>query len=84
MDLVEDPLRPRATASRPFDAEGLATRRRALVVDGVLQRVEGQVALSVICFYTDALPAVLDARDSELVRNIFAGLPVWYVMVLLD
>ena len=37
MDLVEDPLRPRYPASRPFDAEGLATRRRLIVADGVLQ-----------------------------------------------
>jgi PmbA protein len=36
LDLVEDPHRPRVAASRPFDAEGLATRRRALVEDGVL------------------------------------------------
>lgn len=37
MDLIEDPLRPRYTSSRPFDAEGLPTRRRAIVTDGVLQ-----------------------------------------------
>ena len=36
IDLIEDPRRPRAPASRPFDAEGLATRRRAIVKDGVL------------------------------------------------
>jgi PmbA protein len=36
MDLREDPLRPRATASRPFDAEGLPTRARMIVEDGVL------------------------------------------------
>ena len=36
MDLVEDPLRPRISGSRPFDAEGLPARRRALVEDGVL------------------------------------------------
>lgn len=37
IDLIEDPLRPRISASRPFDGEGLATARRALVADGVLQ-----------------------------------------------
>ncbi|NGM44233.1 TldD/PmbA family protein [Rhodobacter sp. SGA-6-6] len=37
MSLVEDPHRPRIGASRPFDAEGLATAPRALVQDGVLQ-----------------------------------------------
>lgn len=37
MDLIEDPHRPRHSGSRPFDAEGLATRRRAVVKDGILQ-----------------------------------------------
>ena len=36
ISLVEDPLRPRVGRSRPFDAEGLAARRRAIVEDGVL------------------------------------------------
>ncbi|WGW04044.1 TldD/PmbA family protein [Tropicibacter oceani] len=36
LSLIEDPFRPRATASRPFDAEGLPTRRRAVVDKGVL------------------------------------------------
>ncbi|MDX1781318.1 MAG: TldD/PmbA family protein [Thalassovita sp.] len=36
IDLIEDPLRPRATGSRPFDAEGLPTRRRDIVSDGML------------------------------------------------
>lgn len=37
IDLIEDPHRPRTAGSRPFDGEGLPTRRRALVQDGVLQ-----------------------------------------------
>jgi PmbA protein len=37
LSLVEDPLRPRIGSSRPFDAEGLPTARRALVAGGVLQ-----------------------------------------------
>jgi PmbA protein len=37
IDLVEDPARPRVSGSRPFDAEGLPARRRALVEDGVLR-----------------------------------------------
>ncbi|WP_425039876.1 TldD/PmbA family protein [Primorskyibacter sp. S187A] len=37
LDLIEDPHRPRVTGSRPFDAEGLPTQRRALVENGVLQ-----------------------------------------------
>ena len=36
IDLIEDPLRRRGPASRPFDAEGLPTRRRAIVSDGIL------------------------------------------------
>lgn len=36
LSLIEDPLRPRATASRPFDAEGLPTQRRAIVENGIL------------------------------------------------
>lgn len=36
MTLVEDPLRPRVSSSRPFDAEGLATRAREIVSNGVL------------------------------------------------
>lgn len=34
--IVDDPLRPRGPRSRPFDEEGVATRRLALVEDGVL------------------------------------------------
>ncbi|SNT74965.1 TldD/PmbA family protein [Paracoccus seriniphilus] len=37
MDLREDPLRARFPSSRPFDAEGLATRARHIVADGLLQ-----------------------------------------------
>lgn len=37
LSVIEDPHRPRASASRLFDAEGLATREQALVQDGVLQ-----------------------------------------------
>lgn len=34
--LIEDPHRARIGSSRPFDGEGLATRRREIVADGVL------------------------------------------------
>ncbi len=37
ISLLENPHRPRIGASRPFDAEGLATVPRALVQDGVLK-----------------------------------------------
>lgn len=36
ISLVEDPHRARIGSSRPFDGEGLPTRRREIVADGVL------------------------------------------------
>jgi PmbA protein len=36
LSVIEDPLRPRIAGSRPFDAEGLPTRARAIVEKGVL------------------------------------------------
>lgn len=36
LSLIEDPHRPRIGGSRPFDAEGLPTRRRAVIENGVL------------------------------------------------
>ncbi|MCL7466463.1 TldD/PmbA family protein [Phaeovulum sp. NW3] len=36
LSLIEEPYRPRISGSRPFDAEGLPTRRRAIVENGVL------------------------------------------------
>jgi PmbA protein len=36
LSLTEDPHRPRTSGSRPFDAEGLPTARRAIVDDGIL------------------------------------------------
>ncbi|MCX7558027.1 TldD/PmbA family protein [Sulfitobacter sp. F26204] len=37
LSLIEDPHRPRTSGSRPFDAEGLPTRKRMIVENGVLQ-----------------------------------------------
>jgi PmbA protein len=36
VSVIDDPLRRRGLRSQPFDAEGVATARRALVEDGVL------------------------------------------------
>lgn len=36
LSLIEDPLRPRVAGSRPFDAEGLPTCKRAIVENGIL------------------------------------------------
>jgi PmbA protein len=37
INIIDDPLRPRGLRSRPFDAEGIAGRKRHLVEDGVLK-----------------------------------------------
>lgn len=37
IDLIAEPHRPRAAATRPFDGEGLPTATRHIVTDGVLQ-----------------------------------------------
>lgn len=36
LSVIEDPFRPRIAGSRPFDAEGLPTARRAIVENGTL------------------------------------------------
>lgn len=36
LSLIEDPHRPRAGASRPFDAEGLPTAKRSVIQNGTL------------------------------------------------
>ncbi|MGR3761452.1 TldD/PmbA family protein [Roseobacteraceae bacterium NS-SX3] len=36
LSVIEDPHRPRISGSRPFDGEGLPTRRRAIIDEGVL------------------------------------------------
>ncbi len=37
LNVIDDPHRPRGLRSKPFDAEGLANRRRAVVENGVLK-----------------------------------------------
>jgi Ca-activated chloride channel family protein len=54
--------------------------RASEVVDGILRRLDGDMLFSVIGFYTESIPIILDARDAELVRNVFDGLPLWYAM----
>jgi PmbA protein len=36
ISIIDDPLRPRGMASRPFDGEGLASNKRVLIADGAL------------------------------------------------
>ncbi len=62
--------------------DGALTRHARMreVVEGILQRVSGNLRFGVIGFYTDSLPVVMEARDPELVRNVFNGLPLTYAM----
>ena len=69
--------------SGPDGKQTRQTRMRE-VVEAILQRVSGNLRYGVIGFYTDALPVVMEARDPELVRNVFNGLPVTYAMPLGD
>lgn len=64
--------------------EGKQTRQARMkdVVDGILQRVSGNLRFGVIGFYTESMPVVMEARDPELVRNVFNGLPLSYAMPL--
>jgi Ca-activated chloride channel family protein len=63
-------------------AKGDLTRsqRAYEVVDAILRRLDGDVVYTVLVFYTDVYPVVVDAKDAELVRNVFNGLPIWFVM----
>jgi Ca-activated chloride channel family protein len=62
--------------------DGTMTRHARMreIVEGILQRISGNLRFGVIGFYTDALPVVMEARDPELVRNVFDGLPLTYAM----
>ena len=62
--------------------DGTLTRHARMreVVEGILQRVSGNLRFGVIGFYSDSLPVVMEARDPELVRNVFNGLPLTYAM----
>lgn len=64
--------------------DGKQTRQARMreVVGAILQRVSGNLRFGVIGFYTDSLPVVMEARDPELVRNVFNGLPLSYAMPL--
>ena len=62
--------------------EGKQTRQERMreEVETVLMRVGGDLRYGVIGFYTEAHSVVMDAHDPELVRNVFNGLPLQYVM----
>lgn len=62
--------------------DGKQTRQARMreVVEGILQRVSGNLRFGVIGFWTESVPVVMEARDPELVRNVFNGLPLTYAM----
>jgi len=62
--------------------DGTLTRHARMkeVVDAILSRISGNLRYGVIGFYTESLPVVMEARDPELVRNVFNGLPITYAM----
>ncbi len=62
------------------DGKQKRQERMREVVEGILQRVSGNLRFGVIGFYTDSVPVVMEARDPELVRNVFNGLPLTYAM----
>jgi len=62
------------------DGDLTRAERSHEIVDTILKRLDRDLIYSVIGFYTEAMPVVVDAEDAELVRNVFDGLPVWYVM----
>ena len=64
--------------------DGKQTRHARMreVAEGILQRVSGNLRFGVIGFYTESVPVVMEARDPELVRNVFNGLPLTYAMPL--
>jgi Ca-activated chloride channel family protein len=74
-------LSPSMTLRDAGPKGGLTRAERSYqVVDAILERLDRDVVYSVIGFYTDAMPVVVDALDPELVRNVFDGLPAWYAM----
>ena len=89
VQISEDPLRPRGQASAPFDNEGVATRQRKLISDGVLQGylLDSYAARKLGLRSTGNAGGVRNARiaDSgqsfdELVREMGQGLVVTELM----
>ena len=62
--------------------DGTQTRHARMreVTEAILQRVSGNLRFGVVGFWTDSVPVVMEARDPELVRNVFNGLPLTYAM----
>ena len=89
VQISEDPLRPRGQASAPFDNEGVETRERDLVSDGILQGylLDSYAARKLGLRSTGNAGGVRNARiaDSgqsfeELLREMGQGLVVTELM----
>ncbi len=55
------------------------TKRGAAILESLFDRVPiRQYKLSVVAFYNDAIPVVVDTRDLEVVKNCLNDLPMHY------
>jgi Ca-activated chloride channel homolog len=63
----------------PKHAQGRRARA-AEVVAAILDRVGGDVSFSVIAFYANALPVVMQVRDRAVVRNALDDMPLAYAL----
>ena len=89
LDIDEDPHLPAAPGSAPFDAEGVATRRRALVESGVLKgyvlstysaRKLGMISTGNAGGIHNLMVAAGERGFDELVRDMGRGLVVTSLM----
>ena len=62
--------------------KGDQTRKDRLrdVVGSVVERMGKQVAYTVLCFYTRALPIAEKVSDRDIVRNVLNDLPIEYAL----
>ena len=55
------------------------TRRGSVILESLFDRVPiRQYKLSVVAFYNDAIPVVVDTRDLEVVKNCLNDLPMYF------
>ena len=61
------------------EAQGISRAKRAgEVVQAVLDRLDMEnTRISIVAFYTEALPIVQDTFDKEVIRNALDGLPMY-------
>ncbi len=62
----------------PHDAKLSRAARAGEVVQAILDRLDMEsTRITIVAFYTDALPIVQDTFDKEVVRNALDGLPMY-------